>query len=853
MFLQFLQIDKMVLEVECNGQPAPKTVFKPKPVSINVPAYTKPVRIQVEGTPLVPGKLRLLGCRCTAFRGVTWLQPWSNESSSAAVHAQTTAVSPYVSTLTSYARSRHWRSSYGQEEGVDSEERKKRNNDIQSTILEILPAMPQLTATMTGISQSTTQTTIAAGNNTDIKARSNNAASSPGHTVTLLHGQTLTGTTLTLTNTGPLPIHTLRVILPYPYSDHHHHHARSNSGWSAAGHDRPQQQHRALLSHKNSTGKSSGHHAQQQAAAGCIIALDDGKVVHPLDPGNSQEGQLKERCSITNDGNTTDNSISWNKVEEEEDGLVCPPWYSDTLPFLPGQTVKIPLGFSAINARPSLFSDETRNERIEIEFASSSVQDYQPSNSDGSSSILGRRSILNVAVTVQPSLQVTGVQFKDIFNVVDGGHGRGDGDASASAYGMASSPRMKRDVVMLVEVMNRGRCAVHAWLEERKNISGMPHRGADARSILIPPGRRTMLHFLLDVDSCSAAATSEVSFNQDKTHQQKISAHQLYTFEEEERQACSARLVHDVLLCYEPTMLVVDGRITDDKESSSHQHQENELSTPTQDGASRCTSIATARAAVSTGRLLLVHGEIYNGLSLHALTLLRPCAGMMRFSAVAMHGNCEFTVVSMTQESAASVQQHPIQPRLTINTNVADASSATAGAGSAPVVHQRHEAEPAVIRHGEQDEMQQVIACVVMPGETVCISVEVENCCNDDVEIESSCFACYEFKKSVAQQEQGNGAEEVVWSASSSSLAIPGSIVWTGRHSKLKWALAARGTARHKVGFMSLSSGLYKVTASHAVCGGGHQSGENGSERCGRLGKKNTFVRVDPCFVLCVE
>lgn len=43
--------------------PAPQVAWKPKPVSLNIPANTKPVRIVLEGTPLLKGMLVLTGCR----------------------------------------------------------------------------------------------------------------------------------------------------------------------------------------------------------------------------------------------------------------------------------------------------------------------------------------------------------------------------------------------------------------------------------------------------------------------------------------------------------------------------------------------------------------------------------------------------------------------------------------------------------------------------------------------------------------------------------------------------------------------------------------------------------------------
>ncbi|KAL6781628.1 hypothetical protein ACKKBF_B08795 [Auxenochlorella protothecoides x Auxenochlorella symbiontica] len=80
-----LRIDRMVLEVEYLGthdarpvSPAaqPTSAWRNKPVSLNIPPATKPVRIQLEGTPQLPGTIAITGCKLSAFGGVTWVQAW---------------------------------------------------------------------------------------------------------------------------------------------------------------------------------------------------------------------------------------------------------------------------------------------------------------------------------------------------------------------------------------------------------------------------------------------------------------------------------------------------------------------------------------------------------------------------------------------------------------------------------------------------------------------------------------------------------------------------------------------------------------------------------------------------------
>lgn len=102
--------------------PRLQAAWKPKAVSLNIPPNTKPVRIVLEGTPLLRGMLVLTGCRCaaavrgrgsrdpgsaapqalagarvrtcllraprgcrlTAFGGVSWFQSWNRHPPSAA-------------------------------------------------------------------------------------------------------------------------------------------------------------------------------------------------------------------------------------------------------------------------------------------------------------------------------------------------------------------------------------------------------------------------------------------------------------------------------------------------------------------------------------------------------------------------------------------------------------------------------------------------------------------------------------------------------------------------------------------------------------------------------------------------
>lgn len=72
-----MKISRLVLHAECNGVVATKEQWKPKVVSLTVPPTTKPVKVQLEGTPLLEGEFVITGCRLTSIEGVSWWAPWS--------------------------------------------------------------------------------------------------------------------------------------------------------------------------------------------------------------------------------------------------------------------------------------------------------------------------------------------------------------------------------------------------------------------------------------------------------------------------------------------------------------------------------------------------------------------------------------------------------------------------------------------------------------------------------------------------------------------------------------------------------------------------------------------------------
>lgn len=78
--------DEMMMVVDQGGGGGGSSRWRPKPVSLNVPPNTKPVKVRLEGTPLSAGQLVFTGCKLTAFGGVTWIQRFPDKRNGDADH-----------------------------------------------------------------------------------------------------------------------------------------------------------------------------------------------------------------------------------------------------------------------------------------------------------------------------------------------------------------------------------------------------------------------------------------------------------------------------------------------------------------------------------------------------------------------------------------------------------------------------------------------------------------------------------------------------------------------------------------------------------------------------------------------
>jgi hypothetical protein len=237
---------------DINSNKQQQQYWKAKPVSLNIPAHTKPVKIQLEGTPLQAGRFTLVGCKLTGLGGVTWHQPWSRRppclaeqlSQPQALYITAPSSSPgmnkgnsgrskkallltsssSMSSLTSLKRQYHHRHANNDEYSNDDDDDDSNGEDGE--VVAVLPPLPKLEASL---SAQASTTAAAADDNDDlglyvplsshtskITSSSTTNTTKTHHssvaTMRLLQGQSFSAS-LVLTNTGKVPIDKVHITL----------------------------------------------------------------------------------------------------------------------------------------------------------------------------------------------------------------------------------------------------------------------------------------------------------------------------------------------------------------------------------------------------------------------------------------------------------------------------------------------------------------------------------------------------------------------------------------------------------------------------------------------------------------
>jgi hypothetical protein len=783
---------------------ATKTYWKPKPVSINIPAFTKPVRIQLEGTPLAPGTLHIVGCRLTAFGGVTWVQPWSpqrlgQESNIAARLSLPKKRSSVHALPPSSARGPG----------------KNGTTTSHAVDIEVLPALPMIAVSL--------QDGVDA-------VRS----SQPGHAAT--------------------PVTTVDAD-----GSHLHHPdgsaSRHNAEWGVVRHVHGQQ-----TSSNNKGGASStatattaavtaaSHgalHGHQHGSCVSVRVLQGQTLNASLlvtNNGKLQVDTLVVRCERLNSYNVIDNgggrqnvSAGGNKAltdvftrssnlsSREKKAMVsfeigCK-GVAEALPLLPGQTASLPVVIvSAASHHPSSSSPyrPAHDDRlvrceeyaISVDYsaaaadaaaASSVASRSQGGDAEGPTGaagahtttttatdvvlsdkieLLGRRAELTADVTVTPSLRVSHVKFREVHLPVAA-------SASIEPQGSGARPMTQADVaphtyqagvLMLVEAMNlstlpQNACLVCSAPDAKEQPQPLPVR--------LQPGQRGTLPLLIDAAASRAAAHAGSYRSREVFSSRKadvgvqgdgIPTNKALSYEERERETCSAWLSNHVRIHFTPSSLGAEDVASDD-------------------------SIEQSLTAEPFGRVSIAQEEIFAVLHSNVLGLLRPPAIVARLYAGAGGGDC------------TSVGSPQLVRGMEVGAAHAHDESEEVGAHAYPAV-------------------------CVNAGESFAITVELENAVDSVVDVECS-LDCLPVEASPG----------------SSHWSDAGHAAWVGLHSRIRLRIDPGTKVKHVAGLMLVGAGLYRVGLGHVKCREQSGEGGGGGGRVAAGQQRNGLIAVHACFV----
>ena len=652
-------------------RPATKSIWKGKPVSLNIPAHTKPVKIQLEGVPLAPGTLILKGCRLTAFGGVSWSQPWSPEPLD--LTKQLAATSTKKLMLSGGLATSH-------SNGADA------RSEVQ----------PQTTPAGAATGSTNGSSSTNGGYGVAINARM--APPSPSPVVTVL---------------PPLP--KLELVLQASTSG-----SDNNNGSATDASISKQQQ---LIGGKvgrgattttsaQAIGASSLNILQGQTISASLVLTNTGAVL--IDTLRVELGAntvISGGTVLVTTGKKVDFSVDLSPLNSS--------------PVLdPGKSISLPVNLFAPGSRGSAQIEEIITENISVEYSSlhATSQSYAAAVTEGSTARLipGRRAVLDVDVVVIPSLHITHIDFAEIFCQKSntgsaspslglaggGGAGRERNSFTDDSTTSTAGDLYEGKVLMMAEAVNRGRWPLEAWLGPPSSTStsaaavvnreGRKNQGTvDSNKVVIYPGQRGTISYLLDlgagiprtedayddeeestnvtgrIHSSSSLAASVFNSQQQQQQQQRRNDHnqQYFTniryppgnhnrnrplrFEDQERQLCAATLAQRVVLHYalpqnaEGTAEgggVVGSTINSSSSTIGGTTSTMITSSNTAPGGGTIATITHSTTTTSNstshsvsnvpGSIPLIHGEIYNGLTPSTLSMLRPHAVSIRISAV---------------------------------------------------------------------------------------------------------------------------------------------------------------------------------------------------------------------------
>lgn len=944
-------------------RPATKSVWKGKPVSLNIPAHTKPVKIQLEGTPLAPGTLILTGCRLTAFGGVSWSQSWSPQPT-LNLAKQLSATTKKLSGLpVSHSRG-----------------------------ASMSRPPPSTTATAAGgpagVTSGTTTTSTATSTSV--------AATAPvGSTTTTAPGAVSTALT-TMTTAGAAAPVVVTVLPPLPKLE-----LALYSSTEIDGKSSSQQQQQSSTTIGPST--TSLRVLQGQTINASLVLTNTGTV--RIDTVRVELGANTDRTTVHG---TTILATTGKKVDFTVD--LSP---LDRAPSLdPGTSVTLPVTVSAPGTRGSAHIEEIITENIAVEYSSVHAAGGGGGGASGGSTassyvagsvpesrtsgvrrlIPGRKAELDVSVAVAPSLNITHIDFTEVFCTAttrttslssSSEVPRRSSSSSGSALSTIRkatllSPRAGSDtsamksprgaennkggskeetrglpeadtaaamayegkVLMMAEVVNRGRWALETWLgppteakrEDRNTGGDTPSKN----KVVIGPGQRATVSYFWDIGAGSASSENEdsgqdgdegeghnqlnlqgrripssssvaTSVSNRRQHREQReqqspnqrSGHRSIKFEDQERQACAAMLAQKVTLHY---ALPREGGGGAAAQESGTGGSSTGIPLSTSGGTAHGTAGSTTSTSTSTspftsqtpgspskvpGSIPLIHGEIYNGLTLSTLSMLRPSAISVRISALPLDHTTEGGA-SKTTSSSSKVTTTNRTSTVAIPMNFPGVAQAGSVPYSCPALSISLGQPLKVVIEVEShvDEPTNVFFSLLCgplgwPGAGGVATGGVGDGIGGGLSAMHGGASAPEGNFSLAggggpgaggggisssgyalqSPRPGGGAALGTASAASAVVAA-----WSGLHSRLQLSVPARGKVRHVAGVALVLPGMYRigttpVNVSYPAeinfkeCSKGGRDDhlqfeqQQGGSTGGNIASRNTLVAMQPCFV----
>lgn len=608
---------------------ATKSIWKGKPVSLNIPAYTKPVRIQLEGTPLVPGILILTGCRLTAFGGVSWSQPWTGKPLNLAkILAEASSKKLFLGKEgISVAKSDSGGSSGDQALAADTLATDHAVVEamipMKGPAVTILPTLPRLKLELHSASAAAAAADGlsggAAGTYKEHEAMSskvpNRSSSSPITLLKLMHGQSVMPH-LVITNNGAVAIDTLRIGI-------------GDVNTTAAD------------LHNNKYGGSS-------KPVSVDVDTSTLKSLLPLQPGQSIS--LPVLCRALG-----------GRINPSADA---------------GAPVRSGGGGEMPTSALAEQQQQPWVETIDVEYATSSTQtpgssSAAPFNSptmSATTEVPGRRAMLEIAIAAAPSLHVSQIEFAEVYQ-------QQQQQLETHNNQGCTTSCCERRALMLADVVNRGSTVLEAWLGPSSSSSsthstnssnggtGNDNIETEKKNqnhvVVLAPGQRAALSYLVNkedvaplIATTAADGRDDLDWNTYVLNNAKLRNGRnsvVLRYEEREKQMCASFLAERIGLHFNTYV---------EKTKSSNSGGGNGGGDGIEEQSS--TAVIDDSTTIVSGSLPLLHGEIYNGITPSVLCMLRSCAISLRFSIAPLdvepgEQNAIATTTEETDDSTTSV------------------------------------------------------------------------------------------------------------------------------------------------------------------------------------------------------